>query len=110
MLLEYGVIGVFVLLGIVAWTIFSGLRARTGGYFEQYSALAPVWIGICGQFLITLTESSWLGVNGRLLLVCIIVVYHALLLEANPDLVKFPSFRLPSVRPFRMAIVRERHS
>lgn len=110
MLLEYGVMGVFVFVGIVAWIVFSGLRARASGYFEQYPALAPLWIGICGQFLITLTESSWLGVNGRLLLVCMIAVYHTLLIEVTPDLVKLPSLRLPSVRFFRTAIARESHS
>ncbi len=110
MLLEYGLLGVFVLAGIVGWTIYSGLRARGSGYFATNPALLFVWFALCGQFLITLTETNWIGVTGRLLFVCMVAFYVAELEEASPRLNQLPAVTLPRIKTDAPYVARERHS
>lgn len=109
MVLEYGAIGLIFTFAVLIWLVNTGLRARTQGHFTNFPALAPMWIGVFGLFLIALTETIWIGVNTRLLFVTLIGMYSLYMAEANPALVRLPHFRLPR-SAVRLTNPREQHS
>jgi hypothetical protein len=99
MLLEYGVIGIVFTIAIIGWLLFSGLRARVQGYFTLQPALAPMWLGVLGIFMIAVTETIWISVNGRLMFATLFGLYTMYLAQTNPALVQLPRWKLPRMVP-----------
>src|SRR3990172_7206781 len=82
-LLEYGLLGLAVVLGVVAWVAVAGWRDRRGGLWERDCVLPAMWLATLAFFAIGLTESVLMGVEQRMIVLNFLACYLGLRQEAR---------------------------
>ena len=82
-LLEYGLLGLAVVFGVVAWVAVAGWRDRRGGLWERDCVLPAMWLATLAFFAIGLTESVLMGVEQRMIVLNFLACYLGLRQEAR---------------------------
>ena len=82
-LLEYGLLGLGVILGVVAWVAVAGWRDGRDGLWERDWVLPAMWLATLVFFAIGMTESVLMGVEQRMIVLNFLACYLGLRQEAR---------------------------
>ena len=89
LLLEFGLLGLCLILGVLACVAVKGWQDGSDGLWEQSWILPVLWIAALGFFAIGLTESVLLGIESRMIVLSFFACYLGLrrdLRAARPTL------------------------
>ncbi len=84
-LLQYGAVGLALLLGVVANLWRRGMRALKDGLARREPLLVGVWLALLGFFGVGLGESNLMGIENRQNLLMIVVLFIGLEREVREE-------------------------